>query len=67
MEAHEPKFGFGIVIRADGSVPFDDDIHPDHKAHMIAHLVSQGHHVEPHRHHKGHCFIKNFKAPKQAG
>jgi hypothetical protein len=63
-KAHEPAFGFGIVIRADGSVPFDDDVHPDHRAHMIAHLVGLGHHVEPHRHAKGHFFIKNWKKPE---
>jgi hypothetical protein len=61
---NEIKQGFGIVIRADGSVPFEDDVHPDHKAHMIAHLVSQGHHCEPHRHHKGHFFVKNWKKPQ---
>ncbi len=61
--ADQTPVGVGIVIRADGSVPFDDDVHPDHRAQMIAHLVGMGHHVEPHRHHKGHFFIKNWKKP----
>jgi hypothetical protein len=60
----EGKIGVGIVIRADGHVPFDDDVSEEHRAHMIAHLVGLGHHVEPHRHHKGHFFIKNWKKPE---
>jgi hypothetical protein len=35
-----------IVVRADGTVPFDDDLHPDHKAWMIGQLVEAGHSVQ---------------------
>jgi hypothetical protein len=66
----EGKIGVGIVIigpnnpnYSAGTVPFDDDVSEEHRAHMIAHLVGLGHHVEPHRHHKGHFFIKNWKKP----
>ncbi len=44
--ADEPKFGFGIVIRADGTVPFDADLHPDHKAAILSHLRDSGHEFE---------------------
>jgi len=39
---------FGIIIRADGTVPFDDDLHPDHKRAIIGHLVEMGHELEHH-------------------
>ncbi len=42
----EGKFGYGLVIRADGTVPFDDELHADHKHAMIGHLVAQGHSVK---------------------
>ncbi len=33
----------GVVIRADGTVPFDDDC-PDHvRSHILAHLTDVGH------------------------
>ena len=35
-----------IVVRRDGTVPFDDDLHPDHKAWMIGQLVEAGHNVK---------------------
>jgi hypothetical protein len=59
----EKKEGLATVIRADGTVPFDDDVSEGHRALHLAHLVQSGHHVEPHRHHKGHFFIKNWKKP----
>jgi len=44
----EPKKQLiGVIIRADGTVPFDDDCHPDIRAHILAHLADHGHTVEP--------------------
>lgn len=65
--ADDPKFGFGIVIRPDGTIPFDppvyDDagnhvggVHPDHKRQMLGYLVEQGNSIEHHRE-TGHAKI----------
>jgi hypothetical protein len=37
---------FAVVIRADGSVPFDNDVHPDHRKTILGHLVAAGHNVQ---------------------
>lgn len=37
----------GIVIRADGTVPFDEGLHPTHRAAMLAHLTDLGHSYDP--------------------
>lgn len=37
------ELNLSIVIRSDGTVPFDADLHPDHKRAMIGHLVETGH------------------------
>jgi hypothetical protein len=56
----------GIVIRASGEVPFDDDCAPEVRDAIIAHLVNEGHDIEafdvPGKRHK-HLRIKNWKAP----
>jgi hypothetical protein len=35
----------GIVIRADGTVPFDDEVQEEHKHAMLGYLLEQGHAV----------------------
>lgn len=37
----------GIVVKADGTVPFDAHVHPEVRAHILAHLANQGHTIEP--------------------
>jgi hypothetical protein len=37
----------GVIIRADGTVPFDEGCHPDVRAAILTHLTDQGHTVEP--------------------
>lgn len=57
----------GHVIRANGEVPFEDDVDPHHRDRIIAHLVNEGHEIEafdvPGKRHK-HLRIKNWKAPE---
>jgi len=44
----EPKKQIhALVIRKDGTVPFDDDVPEDHRAHYLAFLADNGHTVEP--------------------
>lgn len=49
----------GIVIRADGTIPFDlvdGEEHP-HKHAILAHVAAKGHALDHHahcHHHKGH-------------
>lgn len=57
----EQKVAVGIVIRADGTVPFDDDCSSDVRAHILAHLADKGHTVEP-VHGTRHVRIKGWKA-----
>jgi len=45
MEPQMQKQLFGIVIRADGTVPFDDDCDPNVRAATIMHLMDNGHAV----------------------
>lgn len=33
----------GIVIRTDGTVPFDDGVHPDVRTKILKALAQQGH------------------------
>lgn len=49
-----------VVIRKDGTVPFDDDVSASDRAHMIAHLADQGHQLEPVAGTR-HMKVKNFK------
>ncbi len=56
----EQKVAVGIIIRKDGTVPFDEGVHPDVRTHILAHLAEHGHTLEPvegTRHFK----IKDFK------
>ena len=46
----------GIVIRKDGTVPFDADLDPAIKTHILGHLVETGHVLE---HHDTHAVIKS--------
>jgi hypothetical protein len=39
----EHKRLVGIVIRADGTVPFDDDVTEEHRAQTLAWLTDNGH------------------------
>jgi len=60
----EKKIAVGIVIRADGTVPFDDDPSEEAahiRAHILAHLADKGHTVEP-IHGTRHVRIKDWKA-----
>jgi hypothetical protein len=41
------QVNLGIVIKADGKVPFDPDLHPDHRRAIIGHLSDLGHTLEP--------------------
>jgi hypothetical protein len=41
--AQETKQLLGIVIRADGTVPFDDAVTEEHRAHTLAWLTDHGH------------------------
>jgi hypothetical protein len=41
------KIVVGIVIRADGTVPFDDDVPEANKAATLKHLIDEGHSVAP--------------------
>ena len=36
----------GIVVRKDGTVPFDADLDPAVKTHIIGHLIETGHTLE---------------------
>lgn len=58
----ENKSLLGVVIRRDGTVPFDDDCHADVRAACLAHLAEQGHAYEPVPHTK-HVRIKNWAPP----
>lgn len=60
----EPRYGFGVVIRADGTVPFDDDLHPDHKNAIVTHLIAMGHTLEPHP--EGVRLVAGPHAPESA-
>ena len=51
----------GVVIRKDGTVPFDDDVHPEVRAAVIAHLVDKGHVLVAVPNTK-HLRIENYKA-----
>lgn len=62
----EPKKALvGVVIRADGTVPFDDDCHPDVRAAIMVHLADNGHTIEPVKGTR-HVKIKDWK-PAVAG
>lgn len=55
----------GVVIRADGTVPFDEGCHPSVRAAILAHLADQGHTVSP-VHGTKHVRIHNWKPPTKA-
>lgn len=48
----------GVVVRKDGTVPFDDGVHPAVKAEIIRHLNAKGHTLTHHP--EGHITIHNF-------
>jgi len=39
------KRGVAIVMRKDGTVPFDDDVPEDHRAIIMGALVANGHEI----------------------
>lgn len=53
----------GVVIRADGTVPFDDDCHPHVRGQILAHLADLGHTVAPIEGTK-HVRIVGYKKPE---
>ena len=55
---------FGIVIRADGTVPFDDDCDPAVRAATIAHLMDNGHAVSLVKG-TNHAMIADWKPGKE--
>lgn len=54
----------GIITRADGTVPFDDDCDPNVRNAILVHLMDQGHTLAPIKDTK-HVVIQNWK-PAQA-
>ncbi len=53
-----PDQNLGIIIRADGTVSFDADLHPDHKAAILSHLRDSGHEFEHgHDENGAHCVV----------
>lgn len=36
----------GVVIRKDGTVPFDEGVDPTVRLHIFVHLTAQGHSVD---------------------
>ncbi len=37
---------YAIIIRADGTIPFDDDVSEEHKTAMLGHLTQMGHVIQ---------------------
>jgi hypothetical protein len=37
----------GIVVRADGTLPFDKDVSPQVKRAILRHMKASGHHITP--------------------
>lgn len=54
----------GVVIRKDGTVPFDDDVHPEVRAAILEHLEKEGHKVSDVKG-TAHVKIKGWKPPKR--
>lgn len=52
----------GVVIRRDGTVPFDDDVHPAVKAAIHQHLLDEGHTVSEIE--GGHLKVENWTPPE---
>lgn len=56
----------GVVIRKDGTVPFDDDCGDEVRSAIHTWLIDQGHQIEsfdhPGKKHK-HLRIKNWQKP----
>ena len=51
----------GIVIRADGTIPFEPGTHPEVRANALLWCMEKGHTVSPLD--GGHLKIHNWKAP----
>jgi hypothetical protein len=58
------KQAFGMVIRADGTIPWDDDPnrHPGHKGAVLQDLVERGHTVTQTP--EGHFIVADWDAAK---
>lgn len=52
----------GVVIKADGTVPFDSGCHPAVRAEILAYLTDQGHSYDPIPG-TPHIKIRNWKKP----
>lgn len=50
----------GIVIRADGTVPFDDEVSHEHRSQTITHLIDSGNEIKTIPNSR-HIRIKNWK------
>lgn len=62
--AEEVRGKVGVVIRRDGTVPFDDDVHPAVKAAIRQHLEDEGHELTELE--GGHLKIENWEPPTAA-
>lgn len=52
----------GLVIRADGTIPFDPGCHPQVRANALLWCIDNGHTVGPHPDNPNHLMIRNWKA-----
>lgn len=55
--------GYAVIVRADGTVPFAHDLHPDHKRAIMGHLLEAGHEVV-HEEGTGRVYIRNYDPSK---
>lgn len=53
-----------IVIRKDGTVPFDADVHPIIKQRVLGHIAAAGHTIGPHLTIAGAHMIANWHPDK---
>jgi hypothetical protein len=60
----ENEVRVGVVIRADGTVPFDESCSPEVRAHILQHLTDQGHIYHPVAGTR-HVKIQNWKKPQR--
>lgn len=60
MSSDYQPTGTGVVIKADGTVPFDEDCHPLVKGEICAWLTAIGHTFTAHP--EGHLQIHDYNA-----
>lgn len=61
---HARNSRIGIVIRPDGTVPFDEDVHPISKERILGALAAAGMTVGPHPNIKGAHKIHDWHPDK---